>query len=363
MKIRAMKHHEFYDKLPRRARYNLSDACGATVSLNDILSEEEIVAVASVPLIYGSVEGREDLRAGIYKLYEKLYPELSIDQITVLSGTEEGLFSIMACILEPDDEVIGMLPCYPSLSDLPACFGAVFKPVELKFENRWQPSIEDFAAQITQHTKAIVINSPHNPTGMLLDQDFIDSLIALCEQHELYLISDDVFAFSDFSEIGSQLNVLKYEKAILANVLSKTFGLPGVRIGWVMTRDEKLTESIRDLKTYNSICQSQLDEQVAVFVMQKAEALIKGNNAIVCENIELFAEFIANNNSLSWHRPEAGMLGLVHSSAPLGPLLSSWFEKDVLALPGDLFGIEGDYFRVGFGKKDFPLALAAISGD
>ena len=115
MKIQAMKHHEFYERLPRRARFNLSDACGATASLQDILSQEEIAAVASVPLIYGSVEGRDDLRAGIKNLYTPLYPELDIHQIPVLSGTEEGLFSIMACILEAGDEVIGMLPCYPSL--------------------------------------------------------------------------------------------------------------------------------------------------------------------------------------------------------------------------------------------------------
>jgi aspartate/methionine/tyrosine aminotransferase len=363
MKIRAMKHHEFYEKLPRRARYNLSDACGATATLQDILSVDEIAALASIPLIYGSVEGREDLRAGIYNLYQQLYPELGVDHITVLSGTQEGLFSIMACILEPGDEVIGMLPCYPSLSDLPACFGGVFKPVELNSENRWQPSIEDFAAQISERTKGIVINSPHNPTGMLLDQSFVDSLIALCEQHGLYLICDDVFAFSDFSGIGCQLNVLKYEKAILSNVLSKTFGLPGIRIGWVMTKNQELSKLIRDLKTYNSICQSQLDEQVACFVMQKADAIIKRNNEIVYENIELFAGFVASNDSLSWHRPEAGMLGLVHSSKPLKPLLDSWFEKDVLALPGDLFGIEGDYFRVGFGKADFPEALARIFAD
>ena len=169
MKIRAMKHHEFYEKLPRRARYNLSDACGATATLQDILSVDEIAALASVPLIYGSVEGRDDLRSGIYNLYQQLYPELGIDHITVLSGTEEGLFSIMACILKPGDEVIGMLPCYPSLSDLPACFGGVFKPVELNSGNRWQPSVEDFAAQVSERTKGIVINSPHNPTGMLLD--------------------------------------------------------------------------------------------------------------------------------------------------------------------------------------------------
>ena len=361
MQFRAMKHHDFYESLPRRARYNLSDACGATATLQDILSADEITAVASVPLIYGSVEGRNDLRAGIYDLYRQLYPELGVDNITVLSGTEEGLFSIMACILETGDEVIGMLPCYPSLSDLPACFGGVFKPVELKAENRWQPSIENFAAQISERTKAIVVNSPHNPTGMLLDQGSIDSLIALCEQHDLYLISDDVFAFSDFSGIGSQLNVLKYEKAILANVLSKTFGLPGVRIGWVMTGDEELSKSIRNLKTYNSICQSQLDEQVACFVMQKADAIIKANNEIVRDNIELFDGFVTKSDFLSWHKPEAGMLGLVHSSVPLKPLLESWFEKDVLVLPGELFGIEGDYFRVGFGKTDFSEALACIS--
>jgi len=362
MKIHAMKHHEFYDGLPRRARYNLSDACGATANLKDILTDEEIAAVASVPLIYGSVEGREDLRTGIYKLYEQRYPELSIDNITVLSGTEEGLFSIMACIIEPEDEVIGMLPCYPSLSDLPACFGGVFKPVALNIEALWQPSIDDFAAQITNRTKAIVINSPHNPTGMLLSQDFVDDLIALCEKHDLYLISDDVFAFSDFAGIGSHLDVLQYEKGILANVLSKTFGLPGIRIGWVMTRNRNLTTSIRDLKTYNSICQSQLDEQVACFVMQKAGTIIERNNSIVRDNIELFDRFVVGYDSFSWIRPQAGMLGLVHSSEPLKPLIDSWLEKDVLVLPGELFGIEGNYFRVGFGKVEFSEALACITG-
>ncbi len=361
MQFRAMKHHDFYESLPRRARYNLSDACGATASLQDFLTADEIAAVASVPLIYGSVEGRDDLRAGIAKLYQGLYPDLGIDPITVLSGTEEGLFSIMASILEPGDEVIGMLPCYPSLSDLPACFGGVFKPVRLQFDKGWLPSIDDFAAQVSARTKAIVINSPHNPTGMLLDQAFINELIALCERHDLYLISDDVFVFSDFAGVGCQLNVLKYNKAVLANVLSKTFGLPGVRIGWVITPNEALTKSIRDLKTYNTICQSQLDEQVAYFVMEKAQTIISNNNEIVRANVELFDDFVRGHASLSWHRPTAGLLGLVHSSEPLKPLLDSWFEKDVLVLPGDLFGLEGDYFRVGFGKVDFAEILAALA--
>lgn len=361
MQFRAMRHHEFYAKLPHRARYNLSDACGATATLNDLLSAEEIAQLAAVPLVYGSVPGREDLREAIYQLYKPLYPQLGADHITVLSGTEEGLFSIMASLLQPGDEVIGMLPCYPSLSDLPACFGGIFKAVHLREDRQWQPAIADFAAQITPRTKAIVINSPHNPTGMTLSQGWIDDLLALCETHGLYLIADDVFAFSDFAGIPCQLNVLQYDKAILANVLSKTFGLAGVRIGWVMTRDVALTTSIRNLKTYNSICQSQLDEQVALFVLRKAQVIISRNNAIVRANVKLFDDFVTNHASLGWLRPDAGILGLVHSSEPIQPLLQRWFEQDVLALPGELFGIAGDYFRVGFGKADFAEALARIA--
>lgn len=360
MKFAAMKHHEFYEGLPRRARYNLSDACGATATLSDVLNQEELAALAAVPLVYGSVEGREDLRAAIYALYKHLYPELGSEHITVLSGTEESLFSIFASIIEPGDEVIGMRPCYPSLSDLPACFGGVFKPVELSVENAWQPTIDQCAAQISERTKAIVINSPHNPTGMVLGQAFLDSLIDLCEQHQLYLVSDDVFAFSDFSGVGCQLKVLQYEKAVLTNVLSKTLGLPGVRIGWVMTRNEKLTQSIRNLKTYNSICQSQLDEQVACFVLEKAVAVIERNNIIVRENVELMDDFIADHDSLSWHTPRAGIVGLVHANTPIKPLLKTWFERDVLVLPGELFGIGGNYFRVGMGKTDFAEALARL---
>lgn len=360
MQFRAMRHHQFYAQLPRRTRYNLSDACGATATLKDLLSAEEIAQLASVPLIYGSVPGRDDLRAAIYQLYECLYPELGPDHITVLSGTEEGLFSIMACLLNPGDEVIGMLPCYPSLSDLPACFGGVFKAVHLREDRQWQPDVAEFAALITPRTKAIVINSPHNPTGMKLSQGWINDLLALCAAHDLYLIADEVFAFSDFAGIPCQVNVLQYEKAILANVLSKTFGLAGVRIGWVMTGDAALTTAIRNLKTYNSICQSQLDEQVACFVLQKAKTIIGRNNAIVRANVDLFDDFVANQPSLRWLRPEAGIVGLVHSSAPIEPLLQRWFEQDVLALPGELFGIAGDYFRVGFGKADFAEALARI---
>lgn len=361
MQFRAMRHHEFYAKLPVRPRYNLSDACGATATLNQLLTPQEIEQVAAVPLIYGSVQGRDDLRAGIYQLYQSMYPALSSDHVTVLSGTEEALFSIMASLLEPGDEVIGMLPCYPSLSDLPACFGAVFKAVHLLSERKWQPGIAEFEAQITSRTRAILINSPHNPTGMRLSQAFVDELIALCAQHDLYLISDDVFAFSDFAGVGCQLDVLKYDKAVLANVLSKTFGLAGVRIGWVMTQDEAVTATIRNLKTYNSICQSQLDEQVACFVLQKAEAIISRNNAIVSSNIKLLDAFIEAHSEFSWHQPEAGIVGLVQSSEPVAPILQRWLQRDVLALPGTVFGIEGNFFRVGFGKQEFPEALARLA--
>ena len=117
MKIAPMKHHEFYEDHPRRARNNIIHPCGATANLQDVLSDTEIETVAKTPLVYGSVEGREDLRAEIYSLYQHLYPELGPDNVTVLSGTEEGLFSIFASILEPANEVVGPLPCYPSQSE------------------------------------------------------------------------------------------------------------------------------------------------------------------------------------------------------------------------------------------------------
>ena len=128
-----------------------------------------------------------------------------------------------------------------------------------------------------------------------------------------------------------------------------------------MTPNSELTKSIRNLKTYTSICQSQLDEQVACFVLQNATETIERNNTIVRTNIKLFDAFVEERDWLSWHKPTAGIMGLVHSQRPLPLLLEDWFEKDVLVLPGHLFGIDGDYFRVGFGKVEFPEALAKIS--
>ena len=329
-----------------------------------MLSGEELPS--RLPLHYASISGHPVLRAAIANLYSgwdlKTTPDA--ENVAVFSGAQEALFAAFNAVLKPGDEVIIPTPCYPSLLDIPLLTGAKPVSLPLSFRHGWRFTIDDFKQRVNARTKMIVINSPHNPTGSLAEGDFSRKLLEWVREKGLYLLSDDVSIFSDFGGIDLRHRYLDYDKAIIIGVLSKSFGLGGVRIGWAISENEMILRDMLTVKCYGSICASALDEYLARIAIENFTKISHRNNAIIRRNIDVFEDFLGDIGPLfAWHRPRGGIMTLVKSSLkmPLHLFSRSLAKSDgILMLPGDLFGIDGDYFRLGLGRKNLPEALKKI---
>lgn len=363
MQFKPIRHHSYIASLEAPVRYNLSDSCCEPLSLEELLAISGEKLPAKLPLHYASIAGHPDLRKAIAKLYSPDDPQTTIDpgQITVFCGAQEALFAAFQALLEPSDEVIIPTPCYPSLLEMPSLIGAIPVPLPLKFERGWRFDIEDFEQRLTRKTKLIVINSPHNPTGAVASSKFSEQLLNLAKSKQIYLISDDVSIFSDFNKRGIMHRYLSYDNAIAVGVLSKSFGLGGIRVGWAITLNAAIRQDMMTVKSYTSICPSVLDEQLARIAIDNAAAIMHRNNQIIRRNIEAFERFLAQTGSMfAWRKPRAGMMTLVKTAldAPLHDFAKSLArDTGVLILPGDLFEIEGDFFRLGLGRTEFPDVL------
>ncbi|WP_286262863.1 aminotransferase class I/II-fold pyridoxal phosphate-dependent enzyme [Thalassotalea atypica] len=339
------------------------------------LSPERAQTLYQEELDYTSLQGSESLRAKIANFHQeqnrhqrKLIPS----QVTTFSGAQEALAAIYQSLLQPDDEVIVCTPCYPSLMSMPSIYGARVKPILLSDANQWRFDIEQLKKMVNQKTKLIVINAPHNPTGMVLTPAQQQQVLALAQQVNCYVLSDDVSQAITHGESG-QTNInstlahdfLDYEKSVVVSVMSKSFGLGGVRIGWAVTPCKLLIKSMISIKARGSICTSRVDETLAEIALEHADQIIRRNQKIVSENKHLLKQFIAQYHDVfSWHPPQAGLLALVkvNLGTPLEPVLKYLAEQTgILLLPVSLFGLNESYVRVGLGQRNLRHGLKALN--
>ncbi|MCJ8268701.1 MAG: aminotransferase class I/II-fold pyridoxal phosphate-dependent enzyme [Psychrosphaera sp.] len=373
MVFNSFKHLEYIaalrDKLSQPLLYNLSDSCAQSLNFGQLTAMSDNDHLPELGLGYATIAGSPQLRQTIAQLHQKsladetLINQASIDKenVTVFCGAQEALFATFNHLLSAGDEIIAITPCYPSLVAVPQQLGVTVKAIELEFERQWQFSIEDVKSRLSDKTRLIVLNSPHNPTGAVLDRTLAMEIIELARQHGIYIISDEVSVWSDFEQTGINHPFLAYEKTVAIGVLSKSFGLAGVRIGWAVSQDKALLQRLREIRGYTSICGSATDEYLATVALNNAQQILTDNNAQIQANIETFARFITRSNGrFEWHPPKAGILALVKSNLtmPVRDLAQALaMKQQTLILPGDLFGIEGNYFRLGLGRADFDQAL------
>ncbi len=366
MNYKPIKHHSFIASLQCRTPYSVSDSCCEPLSLEELLTLSGEGLPIRLPLNYASISGHPALRAAVANLYSGwgVNKTPDADKVAVFSGAQEALFAAFNAVLKPGDEVIIPTPCYPSLLEMPSLIGAKAVALPLSFQRGWCFAIEDFKLRISVKTKMIVINSPHNPTGSLAESKFSKELLELVREKGIYLLSDDVSVFSDFNDINLGHGYLDYDRAIIVGVLSKSFGLGGVRIGWAISDNEMILRDMLTVKCYGSICTSALDEYLARIAIENIAVICHRNNAIISRNIDVFESFLSDIGSLfAWRKPKGGIMTLVKTELkmPLHQFARSLAQSDgILMLPGDLFGIDGDYFRLGLGRKNLPDVLEKL---
>jgi aspartate/methionine/tyrosine aminotransferase len=311
---------------------------------------------------YTESTGHPLLRAEIASLYEDLEP----DDVLVFAGAEEAIFCLANVLLGPGDHAVVTWPGYQSLYEVARATGADVTFHELREEHGWAIDIDLLRSQVTPSTRLVVVNAPHNPTGMQPDRATFDALVALAEEVGAHLLVDEVYRFLEFDGVerlpaGADAS----PRGISLGVMSKSFAMAGLRIGWLATRDRDVLERCARFKDYTTICSSAPSEVLALIGLRARATVLARSRSIVADNlVALDTFFDAWSDRFTWVRPRAGPVGLPRLAVP-GVSIDDWAAglveaEGVLLLPGSQFDYGGNHFRLGFGRADLPIALERL---
>jgi aspartate/methionine/tyrosine aminotransferase len=311
---------------------------------------------------YTESTGHPLLRAEIASLYEDLEP----DDVLVFAGAEEAIFCLANVLLSPGDHAVVTWPGYQSLYEVARAAGADVTLHELREEHGWAIDIDLLRSQVTPSTRLVVVNAPHNPTGMQPDRATFDALVALAEEVGAHLLVDEVYRFLEFDGVerlpaGADAS----PRGISLGVMSKSFAMAGLRIGWLATRDRDVLERCARFKDYTTICSSAPSEVLALIGLRARETVLTRSRSIVAGNlVALDTFFDAWSDRFTWVRPRAGSVGFPRLTVP-GVSIDAWAAglveaEGVLLLPGSQFDYGGNHFRLGFGRADLPIALERL---
>jgi len=311
---------------------------------------------------YTESTGHPSLRREIAALYDDLDP----DDVLLFAGAEEGIFCLANVLLEAGDHAIVTWPGYQSLYEIARATGADVSLHELREDAGWGLDLELLRRQLTPQTKLIVVNAPHNPTGMLPDRATFDGVVAIAEEAGAHLLMDEVYRFLEFDDADRlPAGADATQRGVSLGVMSKSFAMAGLRVGWLATRDRDLLARCAAFKDYTTICGSAPSEILALIGLRARDVVLDRSRGIVARNLELLdAFFAAWTDRFSWVRPRAGSVGFPRLTVP-GIGIDDWATslveaEGVLLLPGSQFGFGGNHFRLGFGRTDLPVALERL---
>jgi len=362
MSINIFKLEEYLTRYEFSAPYLLCCSDAESFGMEEILSlasPNEKALWDNLRLGYTEVTGLPSLRE---QIAESLYPGLSGKNILCFAGAEDGIFCALHALCEPGDHVIVLTPCYQSLKEIPKMNGAEITEIELREEDQWRIDIASLKKAIKDNTRCIVVNFPHNPTGRVITEEELKELIELCRTHDLWLFSDEVYRLLGAPKGGfAPPAAALYSKALSLGVMSKAFGMAGLRIGWIACPDKKMLKKMEYVKHYTSICNSAPSEILGLIALTNQSAILARNNKIVAENLSLLDQFIDEHNDLfDWVRPQGGCVGFVKYKAQES--IEDFCErlmqkKGVLLMPASIYDYKSNHFRIGFGRKNMPQAL------
>lgn len=352
----------YFARYEFNAAYLLCASDCETVSLADLLALEPGAAerFGRLRLGYSDSRGSPTLRQQITTLYTSLQPE----HILVHSGAEEAIFLLMHAALQPGDHVVVHSPCYQSLAEVARSIGCQVTGWYGDEAHGWALDLAELEHSLRPNTRLVVINTPHNPTGLLLSPEDFQAVNALTQQRGILLFSDEVYRESEHDPLTRLPAACDINpSAVSLGVMSKTYGLAGLRIGWAATHNTALLDKMAALKDYTTICASGPSEFLAQLALRNRQQLVQRNLALIQRNLQVLAGFFQRQAHLfSWQRPRAGCIAFPRY---LGGDIERFChqlvtETGVLLLPGSLFADRANHFRIGFGRADAPQAVARL---
>lgn len=362
MNLPPFKLERYFARYEFNVQYSLcsSDCESVTTGTLLDLEPEAREQFEHLTLAYTESPGAPTLRQAITRIYTTVQPE----HILVHTGAEEAIYLFMHAALTANDHIIVHSPCYQSLLDVAASIGCEVTRWSAREDKNWALDLDELQAMIRPNTRVIVVNTPHNPTGYLMPRSDYAELNAIAQQHDIILFSDEVYRESEYDPAvrlpaACDIN----DTAVSLGVMSKTYGLPGLRIGWVATHNTQIYERMAALKDYTTICNSAPSEFLAEIALRHREQLAQRNVGIITRNAALLDTWFQKRaDQFAWVRPQAGPIAfpkLKHGDvdAFCHEVVT---QAGVLLLPGTLFDDTGNHFRLGMGRQNMPHALAAL---
>ena len=309
---------------------------------------------------YTESRGHTLLRQEIAALYETVGPE----GVLVFSGAEEAIFALANVVAgnRPGDRVVVTWPAYQSLYEVSRSAGAEVDLLRLSHEDGWAFDADALRGLVGPSTSLVVLNFPHNPTGAQPDANTFCRAVGVAGEASAKVLSDEVYRLLEHDP-GDRLPAAAdlYEGAVSLGVMSKSFGLAGLRIGWLATRDLDLIERVAAFKDYTTICNSAPSEILAIIALRARDEILGRNLRLVLDNLSHADAFFEKwRGTFEWSRPRVGCIGFPRITAgrPVEEFVAGLAEEEgVMLLPGTVYGYPGDHFRLGFGRRNFPEVL------
>jgi aspartate/methionine/tyrosine aminotransferase len=360
LKIKDFAIERWFAKYEFSAKYLLSSSDSDGYPLQyvlDLASVEEANDWHNLKLGYTETRGAPALRDAISKHYQTITTE-----DVLVSSPGEANFALMNVLLKSGDHVICMSPIYQSLYQVAESLGCSISFWNPRNEGGWYYDPSQLTKLITKKTRLLVVNFPHNPTGYMPDNNDWDEIVSIARKNNLFLFSDEMYRSlvrDPADEIPAACDL--YENAVSLWGMAKSFGLAGLRIGWLASRNEHILKKVEAFKDYLSICNSASSEILATIALNNSRKFIAPNMEKIVFNIEAFRQFQSRNDDLlDFYRPIAGPTALIKLKTNLTTL--QYAEElvkrtGIMLLPSETFNYGSSHVRIGFGRTNFPDIL------
>lgn len=333
-----------------------------TRELLDQEGEETTKRYLDLNLEYIENPGSEALRQAIARV---VYTTADANAIRVTSGASEALFLLIWTMGEAGDNIVVETPCYENVTGVANSRGIEVRRLPLTMEQDWKPDLEHLARLIDEKTRIVYLVHPHNPSGSILTKEEMQAIARMTDRVGALLVNDEVFRLitRDGTPMPSILDAT--ENAVSIGDMAKPWGLGGLRVGWLASRNSELLQRISSARDYSTMCCSAPGEFLAELTLRHSSQVMKPRLHAARQNLDALAVAIERTQGmLHWRRPQAGYTAFVQLPFPTEALCRSLAtEKRVLFLPGSMYGEVYDHFiRVGFGSQvqQFQEGLAIL---
>ena len=361
MKLNPFRIEEFYGVHVFTARHMLSSSDVESRSVQSLLNLEEgaLQGFMDLKLGYTEAPGAPELRKEMARLYSGIQP----DQVLVFSCAEEAIFVFYHALFGAGDHLVVASPCYESAVEVARSTGADVSTWDRQREDDWAYDLNSLQKLLRPNTRALYINTPNNPTGTQMDHQTFEALCALAEERGIWLFSDEVYRGLEHDPKDRLPAACEGTRmGVSVGSMSKSYGLPGLRLGWVACQNRDVIQKLQRFKYYTTICNSAPSEFLTALALRHSEVLLQENLGLVQSHLELLRGFMGRHDDLfGWVEPQGSPIAFPWLRSGNASLFCQQVLENtgILLLPGEVYD-QPSHFRVGYGRKNFPEVLQML---